>query len=76
MIIEYRSIVGGVSQLLTISPVKGLRNSTANTKVKQTTENGDGLVVDNGPPDVEDLGVANTDQSDTGSVPTEMQSSA
>ncbi|XP_073114982.1 conserved oligomeric Golgi complex subunit 8 [Elaeis guineensis] len=76
LIIEYRSIVGGVSQLLTISPVKGLRNSTANTKVKQTTENGDGLVVDNGPPDVEDLGVANTDQSDTGSVPTEMQSSA
>lgn len=76
MIIECRSIFDGVSQLFTISSVKGLRNSTENTKVKQTTENGDGLVVDNGPCDREESGVANTDQSDIGSVQTEMQSSA
>ncbi|KAG1367573.1 conserved oligomeric Golgi complex subunit 8 [Cocos nucifera] len=61
LIIECRSVFYGVSQLLTISPVKGPRNSTKNTKAKQTTENGDSLVVDNGPPDREDLGVANTD---------------
>ncbi|XP_008808200.2 conserved oligomeric Golgi complex subunit 8 [Phoenix dactylifera] len=76
LIIECRSIFDGVSQLLAISPVKGLKNSAENTKVKQTTENVDALVVDNGPADSEESGVANTDQSGIGSVQTEMQTSA
>lgn len=66
----------GVNQLLTISPVKALKNSVENTEVKQTTDNGGALVVDNGSPaDGQDSAVANTDQNDTGSVQEETQSS-
>ncbi|XP_010938315.1 conserved oligomeric Golgi complex subunit 8 [Elaeis guineensis] len=76
LVIECRSMFDGVSQLLTISPVKAVKNSVENTEVKQTTENGGALVLDNGSPaDGQDSSVANTDQNDTGSVPAETQSS-
>ncbi|XP_038978357.1 conserved oligomeric Golgi complex subunit 8-like isoform X2 [Phoenix dactylifera] len=76
LIIECRSMFDGVSQLLTTSPVKALKNSVDNAEVKQTTENGGALVVENGSPaDGQDSTVANTDQNDTGPVQAETQSS-
>lgn len=65
----------GVSQLLTISPVKALKNSVENTEVRQT-DNGGALVVDNGSPaDGQDSSVANTGQDDPGTVQAKRQSS-